>query len=94
MLHSKSQGHLVPEKIFKGFLPYMGMSAIMVTQMRWKNFCPPYPLKLHMKFGFDWPSDFRDVWTMDGWRDDNRWTMMEPAYKLTFEPKGFFFLLT
>ena len=31
MLHTKSQGLLVPEKkIFKGFLPYMGVVAILV----------------------------------------------------------------
>ena len=22
------------------------------------NFCSPYPWRLHMKFGFDWPSGF------------------------------------
>ena len=33
MLHTKSQGHQPPgsgEEDFKGFLPYMGMSAILV----------------------------------------------------------------
>ena len=32
MLHTKFRGNrlLVPEKIYKGFLPYMGMAAILV----------------------------------------------------------------
>ena len=35
----------VPEKIFEGFLIYMGKEAILVM--------------LHIKFGFVWPSGFR-----------------------------------
>ena len=31
-----------------------------VTQMPRKNFCSPYPRRLHIKFGFDWPIDFRE----------------------------------
>ena len=27
-----------------------------VTQMPHKNLCSPYPRRLHIKFGFDWPS--------------------------------------
>ena len=30
----------------------------MVTQTQQTNFCSPIPLRLHMKFGFDWPSGF------------------------------------
>ena len=32
MLHTKFRGNrpAIPEKIFKGFLPYMGMAAILV----------------------------------------------------------------
>ena len=36
---------------------------------------PPHPhptlLRFHVKFGFDWPSDF---WGKDVWRVDNGWT--------------------
>ena len=30
-----------------------------MTKMRRTNFCSPYPRRLHIKFGFDWPSGFR-----------------------------------
>ena len=30
-----------------------------VTQMSLTNFRSPYPRRLHIKFGFDWPSGFR-----------------------------------
>ena len=55
-------GPPVPEKkIFEGFLPYMGMSASLVM---WpgpfiQNFGSPFPRRLHIEFGFDWPSGFR-----------------------------------
>ena len=29
-----------------------------VTQMPQTNFRSPYPRRLHIKFGFDWPSGF------------------------------------
>ena len=53
-------GPLVPEKIFEGFLPYMGVAGHVgyVTQMSRTNFCSPYPRRLHIKFGFDRPSGF------------------------------------
>ena len=31
-----------------------------VTQTIYINFLSPFPRKLHMKFGFDWPSGFRE----------------------------------
>ena len=34
MLHTKPQGHLVLEKIFEVFLPYMGVAAILVMWPR------------------------------------------------------------
>ena len=53
-----------------------------VTQMLRINFRSPHPSRLHIKFGFDWPSGFReeDVWNC--WR---RRTDAEPwvYYKLT-----------
>ena len=29
-----------------------------VTHMRQIEFCSPYPRRLHIKLGFDWPSGF------------------------------------
>ena len=48
------------EEDFERFLPYMGVAAIFghVTQMPQTNFRAPYPKRLHIKFGFDWPSVF------------------------------------
>ena len=43
----------VPEKIFEGFLPYMGVEAILVM---WPRCRSPYPRRLNIKFCFDWPS--------------------------------------
>ena len=54
-------GPLVPEKkIFEGFLTINGHGGHLghVTQMPRSNFRPPYPRKLHIKFGFNWPSGF------------------------------------
>ena len=31
-----------------------------VTQVPRTNFRSPYPRRLHIKFGFDWPSGFRE----------------------------------
>ena len=82
MLHTKPQGHWPfgsREEDFKGFLPYMGMVAILVMWPRPSplprtNFLSPDPWGLYMKFGFDWPSSFwgemfeESVWWMDGRR--------------------------
>ena len=64
MLHTKSQGNrllVLEKKIFKGFLPYMGVAAIWSWPA---NFCYPILRSLHMEFEFNWPSGFRvaDVW--------------------------------
>ena len=54
-------GPPVLEKIFEGFLPYMGMAAILVMLpgFFYIHVCYPFLLMLHIKFGFDWPSGFR-----------------------------------
>ena len=59
--------HLVLEKKISKVLPYMGMVAISVMWPRCgeKNFCFPYLLRLHVKFGFDLPNGF---WREDLWR--------------------------
>ena len=51
-------GLLVQEKIFEGFLPYMGMVATLVMWPGWtpqRNFRSPIPWMLHMKFDFRRP---------------------------------------
>ena len=84
-------GPLVLEKIFEGFLPYMGVATILghVTQTRGTTFHFPMPLRLHMKFGFDRPSGFGEEdlwkwWMTDGGMYNGPWLY----YKLTNEPKG------
>ena len=63
MLHTKFHGNRPAgsgEEDFLRFLPYMGMAAILVmTRTIYTNFGFPFPRRLHIKFGFDWPSGFR-----------------------------------
>ena len=63
MLHAKFKiiGHLVLEKkIFKVFTIYgHGGHLGHVTLTIYINFRSPFPRRLHIKFGVDWPSDFR-----------------------------------
>ena len=54
---------VLEKKNFEGFLPYKGMVAILVMcpgLLRNKLVPPSYRLMLHIKFGFDWPSGFRE----------------------------------
>ena len=64
MLLTKSHGHRPSgsEDFFKGFVPYMGMAAILVCDQEHlkKNFCSPILTSLHMKFEFNWPSGFTE----------------------------------
>ena len=53
----------VPEKIFEGFgFTIYGRGSYLghVTRMPQTNFRSPYPMRLHIKFGFDRPSGFRE----------------------------------
>ena len=93
MLHTKSQGHWPfgsgKEDFWRVFTIYgRGSQLGHVTQTPWRNFRSPIPLRLHMKFGFDWPGGFGEdlwKWWMDNGRTDNGpWLY----YKLTNEPKG------
>ena len=69
MLHPKFQDHRPfgsGEEDFLLFIPSMGMAAITGSQA-WScdldHLCKlstPFPRRLHMKFGFDWPSGFRE----------------------------------
>ena len=73
ILHTKFQGHRPfgsREDFFFRFLPYMGMVAILVSDLdHLTNFCSPIPWRLYMKFDFDWPSGFweEDVQSEDHW---------------------------
>ena len=65
MLHAKFRGNRPAGsgEDFEGFLAYMSVAAIFsghVTQMPRTNFCSPYTRRLHIKFAFDRPSDFRE----------------------------------
>ena len=43
-------------------VPYWAKISGERLQDHWSsgiNFCSPFPRRLHMKFGFDWPNGFR-----------------------------------
>ena len=49
------------KKIFEGFLPddvRRGHHVDHATQIPGISFCSPYPRRLHINFGFDWPNGF------------------------------------
>ena len=60
MRHAKFQSSrtLVLEKFFTiyGHGGHIGH----VTKIIFINICPLFPRRLHIKFGFDWQSDFRE----------------------------------
>ena len=51
---------VLEKKIFKGFLLFNGGHLGHVTLTIYINFRSPILRMLHMKFGFDWPSGFRE----------------------------------
>ena len=79
----------VPEKkIFKGFYIYgRGGHFGHVTWAIYTNFGSPYPRRLHIKFGFDWPSGFRGRRRTDGRRLDG-YTISSPCEPNGSEPNG------
>ena len=64
MLHAKFRGNRPAgsrEDLLKVFTIYgRGGHLGHVTQMPRTNFHSPYPSRLHIKFGFGWPSGFRE----------------------------------
>ena len=65
MLHAKFQDHMTTgsggEDFLKVFTIYgRGGHLGHVTRTIYKNFRYLFPRKLHKKFGFDWPSGFRE----------------------------------
>ena len=62
MLHTKFRGNrpVGSGEVFEGFTIYgRGRHLGHVTRMPRTMFRSPYPWRLHIKFGFDWPSGFR-----------------------------------
>ena len=62
-----------------------------VTKLLPTNFRVPYPMRFHIKFGFDWPSGFReDIEIVND--DDGRRRQSDAVpwvyYKLTYEPSA------
>ena len=73
MLYTKPQGHWPfgsGEDFLKGFTIYgCGDHLGHVTQTSQTNFRFPEPWRLHMKFGFDWPSGFGEEYLCKWWTD-------------------------
>ena len=68
VLHATFQGHRTfgsGEKEFKTFWSYMGMAAIFVIcpRLSLQTLRSLFPRRLHIKFGLDWPSGFREKMT-------------------------------
>ena len=64
MLHAKFQDHRTSGSGEEDFLRFY---HIWAWRQSWScdltiyiNFRSPFPRRLHIKFGFDWPSGFRD----------------------------------
>ena len=63
MLHAKFQDHRTSGsgKIFKGFYHiWAWWPSWSVTWTIYINFGSTFPRMLHIKFGLDWPSGFRE----------------------------------
>ena len=75
--HIKFQGHqpLHLGDFYRVFY-HMGMVADLVIWPGpfWTNFRSPIPVRLHMKFGFDWPNGSWDVQRVST-KDERRWQM-------------------
>ena len=77
---------VLEKKIFKVFTIYgRGGHLGHVTWTIYTNFRSPFPRRLHIKFGVDWPSGF-------GGEDDDGRRRRTPdpwvSYKLTGEPSA------
>ena len=56
MIHTKFCGNWRFLNVF--YHVWIGGHLGHVTQMPLTNFCSPHPRRLHIIFGFDWPSGF------------------------------------
>ena len=74
-------------RFFKVFTIYgHGGHLGHVTRTVWTTFRSPDPWRLHMKFGYNWPSSFRGEVVWNCWRtttDDGRRRTTEPAYTIS-----------
>ena len=93
MLNTKFRGNLATssgEDFWRVFTIYgCGGHLVHVTRVPRTNLRSPYPRRLYIKFGFDWPSGFReDLWAL--WRTDDYdgQTLLWVFYKLTYEPSA------
>ena len=65
MLHTKFRENQYTdsgEEDFKGFYHICTCHGGHLGHVTWTiyiNFHSPFPMRLHIKFGFDWPSGFR-----------------------------------
>ena len=80
---------VLEKKIFKIFTIYgHGGHLGHVTWTIYTNFRSPFPRRLHIKFGLNWPSGFRRLKMVDddddNDNDDGKWVY----YKLTYEPSA------
>ena len=64
MIHDKFQDHRTPgsEEKIEGFYHLRAYCdhLVHVTQNNFINFCFPFSRRLNIKFGFDWPTGFKD----------------------------------
>ena len=64
MLHTKFRGNFPngsEDEDFLRVLPYMGwLPSRLCDQEAANKFSFPHPWRLHIKFGFDWPSCFEE----------------------------------
>ena len=97
MLHTKFRRNVPTgsgEEDFLRFLPYMGMTAILVMRPGpfIQTFVPIFPRRLHIKFGFDWPSAFRGEEVRKWWTTTTTTTTTDAGawvyFKLTYEPSA------
>ena len=93
MLHTKPQGHWPigsGEESFEGFLPYMGVAAILVMWPRplEQTFVPPSHWGSIWNLALIGPAVLEKKIFENGGRMDNGRTMDYCYYKLTNEPKG------
>ena len=83
---------VLEKKIFKVFAIYgHGGHLGHVTWTIYITFCSPFLRRLHIKFGFDWPSGFRGEGVGKcGLTDDDDGRTPDPwvSYKLTGEPSA------
>ena len=64
MLHTKFRGNRPAVSGVEDFLSFFTIYGhdshlCHVTWTIYTNFRSPFPMRLHIKFGFDWPSGFR-----------------------------------